>query len=251
MHRHVAGVPFADPDAALRIRPHAARALVRGSQARPSWRCRSQDRSLRCGCRRASVPDVALRRDGHAVAAASARRLPHLHVAGLRIEPAVVAALAGEPVDAGLVERRGVEIGVVLERQLEHRDLVVVVDAHDRVLPAVRDPRGLVRPDDHAMRRGARPEVDQLVGAVARIEPAELAVALAVEPHRDAVAARRSRRASAAASGTGKYFTRKFSFVAAGAGRSSDGGGEGAGGAGREELAAIHGEAPKRISRRA
>ena len=53
VHRHVAAVPFADPDPALGIRPHPARALVRRRRFDHGRRCRSPDRSWRCDCRRA------------------------------------------------------------------------------------------------------------------------------------------------------------------------------------------------------
>ena len=57
--------------------------------------------------------DGAIRRDVDAVGAAAARRVVHLHLAAARIQPPVVTALPGKPVDALAVEYRGIQVGVI------------------------------------------------------------------------------------------------------------------------------------------
>ena len=111
--------------------------------------------------------------------------------------------LTGEPEDAVAVERGGIEVRVrVGSRQLEHLDLLGRrVHPHDRVQAAVGDPRCAVGTDDHAVRRGARAEVDLADLPGRRVEMAERAVVLArvpdatVDGGRDVVwmAARRDR----------------------------------------------------------
>ena len=88
-----------------------------------------------------------------------ARRTPRPGPPG--VEPAVHARLAGEPEHAVAVERGGIEVRVRMGSQLEHLDLLGRgVHPHDRVQAAIRDPRRAVGTDDHAVRRGARAEID-------------------------------------------------------------------------------------------
>src|SRR5207244_4273872 len=87
----------------------------------------------------------------------------HPQLAGSRVEPSVRARLAGEPEDPVAVERRGVEAHRG-ERLRERKALDLVrlrVDAHDRVLAAVGDPRRAIRSDDDTVRRRARTELDR------------------------------------------------------------------------------------------
>src|SRR5262249_60901513 len=106
-------------------------------------------------------PTPARRRCRDAVAARP-RRPPRVELAARRIEPTVHSGLAGEPELAVAVERRGVEIGIG-ELAWERKQLDLArrrVDARDRVLPALGDPRHATRPDDDAMRRRVRAERD-------------------------------------------------------------------------------------------
>jgi hypothetical protein len=97
----------------------------------------------------------------------------------------VVAGLAGEPEVAGLVEGRGIEVGVLAYRQREalHRARRGI-DAHDRVEATVCDPRGAIGSDDHAMRTRPLAERNLLDLAGARIEPAKRALVLRRVPDR-------------------------------------------------------------------
>ena len=62
------------------------------------------------------------------VTPSAARRFEHGHVARFRVEPAIDAGLAGEPVDAVFVEHRGVEVGVGFGLgQAGERHLVVLL----------------------------------------------------------------------------------------------------------------------------
>src|SRR5215813_8172821 len=135
--------------------------------------------------RRIVAADAAGWRRGDAIAARSGRT-PRLDLAGRWIDAAVNAGLSGEPQDALLIEGGGVEIRVgEFPRQGEklylprHR-----IDTRDRVLSALGDPRSTVRPDDHAVRSGTRPEGDLVVLAGLGIEPAKDALLLAAVPHR-------------------------------------------------------------------
>jgi hypothetical protein len=110
----------------------------------------------------------------------------------------VHAALAGEPVDAVLVEHAGVEIGVrLLRRQHEVFELFgLQVVAHVRIQPAIGQPGRAVGSDDHSVRRRARADRNVLVLAGLWIDAAEHARTLAavpddaVEPGRHIVRAR-------------------------------------------------------------
>ena len=148
--------------------------------------------------------------------------------------------LAGEPVDAVLVEHGGVEVGVgFVLGQAEQRHLVIAgVDAGDRVLPAFGDPGRAIGPDDDAMGRGALAEIDQLVRAVARIEPAQRAVALAAEPDRAVGRGRGVARAHAG--GDRENISPGTGFPGRAAGRSKRRRGENCGSGEAEKLAAIH-----------
>ena len=133
----------------------------------------------------------------------------------------------------------GVEVGVsLLFGQAEQRHLVIAgVDARNRVLSALGHPGRAVRADDDAMGRGALAEIDQLVGAVARIEASQRAVALAAEPDRAVGRGRRVARAHAG--GDRKIFDAERAFLRGGTAQKG-GRGEESGGGRPEKLAAIH-----------
>ena len=106
-------------------------------------------------------PDIAVGRGADAVSAAALRRVPDLHLAGLRIEPAIDAVLAGEPDAPFSVERGGIEIGIGLALGRQRPDLHLFglgIEADDGVLPAIGEPRRAVRSNDDAMRRRFGPE---------------------------------------------------------------------------------------------
>src|SRR5215472_17075066 len=138
------------------------------------------------------VPDPAIGRRRDAVSAAALGRCPGLDLAGLGIDAAVDAALAGEPDHAILAEYRGVEIGAG-ERRRQRVQLNLLglgVDPRDRVLAALGESGVAVGPDDHAVRRGAVAERNLLELAGLRIEASGEALLLAAEPDR-AVGCRR------------------------------------------------------------
>src|SRR4051794_23373358 len=99
----LAGLPEADPEHALGIRPHPARAdaLLRRLDDRDVAGRLVDPAEMVAGERH--VPNLVRRRHRDAVAAPP-RRLPAFVLAGPRIDIAVHAVLAGEPVDAVLVE---------------------------------------------------------------------------------------------------------------------------------------------------
>ena len=105
------------------------------------------------------------------------RRAEDAQLPRLRIEPAVDPALAREPEDPAPVEGRGVEVRVArARREREPPDLPRPrVDADDCVQAAVGDPGSAVRPDDHAVRRGAGAERGQPRAPGPRVQPAQLA----------------------------------------------------------------------------
>src|SRR6185295_3112780 len=173
----IAGVPFRDPDVALGVGPDAARALARRRRLdhRGFAAAKIDAGDVRTGER--GVVHVAVGRDVNAVRAATARRLEHFHLAVARVEPAVDAALAGKPVHALLVEDRRVEVGVAAvrgQRPALH-GAGLRIDAHDRVLPAVGEEGRAVGAGDHAVRRGAGAELDELDLAALGVEDAEVA----------------------------------------------------------------------------
>src|SRR5712671_6312342 len=96
------------------------------------------------------------------------------------------AGLSGEPKNALLIEGRRIEVSVgEVPRQREQLDLARHrIDACDRVLPTLGDPRRAVRADDDAMGRGAGPKRNVLVLAGLRIEAAENPLLLAAVPDR-------------------------------------------------------------------
>ena len=134
------------------------------------------------------VIDVATRRRRDAVGTSTTRRLPYFHVVRLQVDAAVVAALAGKPDVAFFIERQRVQIRIAgVGRQRPFADFVRFrIDAHDRVLSAVGDPRCTVGTDDDAMRRRSASERDFLVTSRLGIENAELAGALRGVIHRPA-----------------------------------------------------------------
>src|SRR6476646_4772439 len=154
-----AAVPEARPQHALGIRPDAARAhaLARRLDDGDLAGIAVDVPDVVAGKR--GVPDLVCGRDRDAVGAAPGRA-PGLDLADLRVEAAVYAGLAGEPDHARLVHDGRVEIGVgELLRQREELHLMgLEVDARDRVVAAFGEPGGAVRPDDDAVRCGARPE---------------------------------------------------------------------------------------------
>src|SRR6185503_1198833 len=99
----IARIPFRDPHVALRVGPYAARALALGGRLDARRAAVGIDPAdERSGQR--GVVDRSIRRVVDAVGPAAVRRLEDLHLAGARIEAAVDAALAGEPVHALAVE---------------------------------------------------------------------------------------------------------------------------------------------------
>ena len=184
--RQFAGVPQTHPQHALGVGPDAARTdirLRRIDHGRVAGRG-VDARDVIAGERR--VPDLARRRGGDAVRPVSLRRLPRFDRARRRIEAAIDAALPGEPELAALVEGRGVEV-CTLEAFRQREQLHVLrlrIETHDRVLPALGNPRGAVRSDDHAVRRRALAERDLLRFAGLRIEHAERALMLRRVPDR-------------------------------------------------------------------
>ena len=106
-------------------------------------------------------------------------------LAGAHRQLADVAALAREPEIAVAVEGAGVEVGVRRALgQRKHADLAVgPADADDRVLPAIGEPRRMVRPLDDAVRRGPRAERDQFRAPGRRLEPAQVTARLRRKEH--------------------------------------------------------------------
>src|SRR5439155_11660110 len=175
----VAGVPFADPDAALAVGPHASRALVPRQRLDDGGGARLEIDARDVVAGERGVVHVAAGRRRDPVGPAPARRVPDLHVARRGIEPAVDPALAREPDAATLVERGRVEVGPLARlRQWPALDLARVrIDAHDRVRAALGDPRRAVGADDHAVRRRTLAQRDQLDPAARGLEAPQLAVA--------------------------------------------------------------------------
>src|SRR6185369_7692251 len=108
----IAGVPLAHPQPTLRVWPHPPRADARrlpldhGSLAGIEIGLAEEASGQR------DIIDCAVRGGSDAVGADAFRRFPHLHLAGLGIEPAINTGLPGEPDAAASVECGGVEIGV-------------------------------------------------------------------------------------------------------------------------------------------
>ena len=153
-------VPVADPDAPLRVGPHAARTLP-ARRRLDDGRLAGLDVDARdVAARERRIVDVPAGRRGDAVGSAPPRRLPHPDVVRRGIDAAVDARLAREPDPALPIEGRRVEVrvsGCRRQRPALH-GASVRIDAHDRVLAAVGDPRRAVGTDDHAVRRRARPQ---------------------------------------------------------------------------------------------
>src|SRR5207247_7423970 len=88
-------------------------------------------------------------------------------------EPAVDAALAGEPehplrVEGGRVEISAAALGWERESDDFARDRI---DTHDGVLAAIGDPRRAIKADDHAVRSGWAAQGDLLHLAGRRVQP--------------------------------------------------------------------------------
>src|SRR5690606_21874508 len=94
VHAHLARVPLADPDPAFRIAPHAPRTLVfRGRIDRGGGAgLRVDARDVAAGQR--GVVHLARWCGGDAVRPPAARRLPHFHLAALRVDTPVVTGLS-------------------------------------------------------------------------------------------------------------------------------------------------------------
>src|SRR4029077_17892491 len=109
------------------------------------------------------VPDFALRRDRDAVGTNAPRGIEHFHGARLRVEAAVIAGLAGEPVDSASVEHAGVEVGVSnFFVQAEQRDAMIRwLDAVDRILSALGHPWCAVGAERDAVGARAFAKTDQ------------------------------------------------------------------------------------------
>src|SRR5262249_57750739 len=106
-----ASVPEAHPEHPLGVRPDATRTdpLARRLDNGGCAGLQVDAGDMVAGER--AVPDLAGGGNRDAVGAAAARRRPGVDLAGCRVDPAVDAALAGEPDNAALVDDRGVEIG--------------------------------------------------------------------------------------------------------------------------------------------
>src|SRR5262249_19812842 len=138
-----------------RIRPDATRApILRGRFVdRGPSRLRIDIGQIAAGQR--DEPDLPLWCRCDAIGAPAFRRVPHLHIARLRVEPAVDADLPGEPNPASAVEGRRVEVygWHPLWRKWPHLDhFRRGVDAHDRVLAAISEPRRAIRSHNDALR---------------------------------------------------------------------------------------------------
>ena len=129
--------------------------------------------------RERGVIDVAVpvARVDHAVRPGAPRRGQDAHLS-VRSDVSVVARLTCEPEQPEAIERSGVEIHVRSGQRIACELVRLRVDTHDRVQPAVGDPRVAVWPDDHAVRRRAVAELRHPRRAGLRIEVAELAGAL-------------------------------------------------------------------------
>ena len=132
------------------------------------------------------VVDRAVRGRGDAVRPAALRILIDRHLSGRGIERSVDAILPGEPQDAVLAERGGVEVGAVggIGQGIGLHLQGGGIDPDDGVEPAVGHPGGAVRPDDHAVRRRFLAQRHLLDLAALGIEPPERALALGGVPHR-------------------------------------------------------------------
>ena len=185
MHRQLAAVPLAHPDAPAAVAPHAPRALALGGWLDDGRGARLAVDARDERPRERAPPDVARRRHADAVGPAAARRVLHRDLAGGRHHLADHARLAGVPEVAVAIERRGVEVGVRRALgQTEHAHLAPrPADADDGVLATVGEPGRPVRALDHPVRRRSGAECDELRAAGLRVEPAEVAAALRAEPH--------------------------------------------------------------------
>src|SRR5208282_5241034 len=134
--------PVAHPDAALRIGPHAARALSLGGWLDDGCRTGLEVDMRDVVASQGGVIDLARGRRGDAIGAAAARSRPHLALPARRIEPTVIAALAGKPDPAVVVEGERVEVDVArIGGQWPHLEgMGLRIDAHDGVLAAVGNP---------------------------------------------------------------------------------------------------------------
>jgi hypothetical protein len=201
VHRQVPAVPFAYPDAPLAVAPDTARALVARRRLHHGRVAGApvDTRDERAG--QGTPPDIATRGSANAVGTAAARRFLDADLPALHRHLAHVPTLAGEPQVAVAVECAGVEAGIW--RALgQGEDLQLAVgpaDANDGVLSAVGDPRCLVGPLDHAVRRRARAQGDEFGAAGLGVEPSQMPTGLRREP--DAAIGRRRQVVDAGAAG--------------------------------------------------
>ncbi len=112
VHAHLPGVPVAHPDSPARVRPQAARALALGGWVDDRCHAAVDVDAGDVIAGQGGEVHIARRGGGDAVRSAATRRGPDLDLCGGRIEPAVIAALAGEPHPTAAIERQGVQIEV-------------------------------------------------------------------------------------------------------------------------------------------
>src|SRR5262249_39657702 len=93
----IAGVPLADPKPALGIRPHPPRALILGRRLINRRRATLQIDIGEIATGQRHEPDIAFGRAGDPVGSPALGCVPDLHLARLRIEPAIDAVLPCEP----------------------------------------------------------------------------------------------------------------------------------------------------------
>ncbi len=181
---HLAGVPLADPDPAPGVRPHPARSLIAGGWLDHGGRAALDVHARDVAAGQGGVVDVAGRGGGDPVRPTAARGVPHLHVPGGGVEAPVDAVLTGEPEASAAIEGRGVEVDVAARSgQRPVLDLARArIDPHDGVRPALGDPGGAVRADDHPVRGGGRAKGDEIDLAAGRVEPPQVPAPLSGVP---------------------------------------------------------------------
>src|SRR3990172_7953889 len=142
VHAYLPRIPLADPNPSLRVRPHAAAALI--TRRRLDHRCRASfriDPRDMASCK-GRVIDFASGRCRYAVGTPAFLSIGDFDLAGFRIKTAVDAGLAREPEHAFPVKGRGVEVRITaLLRKRKYLDLLRPgVHADDCIEAAVRYP---------------------------------------------------------------------------------------------------------------
>src|SRR4051812_41740398 len=181
----LAGEKLTDPESTMRVRPDPTRALPRRRRLDDRGRtCRDIDaRDVAAGQGREI--DRSGRSGGDAIGTRTARRVPHAHIAGCRIDAAINATLTGEPQLACLIERCSIEIGSTpVSGQREAAGLMRGrVEAQDGIEAAIGHPGCAVRTNDDAVRRRAATQRKLIHMARARIKQTERTARLGREPH--------------------------------------------------------------------